>query len=111
MSLSRAQREELQRNEQIARPQLSKADGKEIYVENCAVCHDDGDLGAPITGDKDIWKTLLVNNMDELVMNTVRGMGNMPPKGGCEYCDTSEIIAAVKYMVEQSSDKGDYTLW
>ena len=44
-------------------------------------------------------------------MNTVRGMGNMPPKGGCEYCDTSEIIAAVKYMVEQSSDKGDYTLW
>jgi cytochrome c5 len=110
-SLTRAQWQELQANEKLAKPVLTRADGKVIYQENCAVCHADGDLGAPKVGDKDIWDVLLQKNMDKLVLNTITGLGSMPAKGGCLYCDTSEIVAAVKYMVQESTDKGDYALW
>ncbi len=110
-SLTRAQWQELQNDKKIAKPTLTKADGKLIYEENCAVCHAKGDLGAPIVGDQETWEFLLQKNMDMLILNTITGLGSMPAKGGCLYCDTSEIIAAVKYMVQESTDQGDYTLW
>ncbi len=32
--------------------------GKNIYKENCSICHNEGKLGAPPIGDKDLWKPL-----------------------------------------------------
>lgn len=89
-----------------------KIDGAIIYKENCAVCHDTGSLGAPKNGDTAVWDTILANtNIDTLILNTLKGINNMPAKGGCKYCTNAEVIAAVKYLVEQNKTKGDYKLW
>lgn len=86
------------------------ASGRNVYHENCSVCHDEGKLGAPKIGDKIIWKPLLAQNLDVLVEHTLNGAGH-PKNGGCPHCTTKEIIEAIKYMAEQSSDDGHYSLW
>lgn len=112
-SLTRAQRQQLEEHEMQPTLKYSVADGKKIYQETCAVCHETGALGSPKTGDKEVWQPLIAQNMDVLILNTLRGMDNMPPKGGCKYCSTAEIIAAVKYMVTESTtdEDEDYSLW
>ncbi len=85
--------------------------GKTVYQETCSICHEQGKLGAPKTGDKQQWAARIEKNFDVLIVNTLNGINNMPPKGGCTYCTGSEIIAAVKFMVQQSQVGNDYSLW
>lgn len=84
--------------------------GADIYTENCAVCHNEGKLGAPKIGDKAVWKPLIDQNMDVLIENIVNGKKHLK-KGGCDKCTTGEIISAIKYMVSQSKTEGNYSLW
>lgn len=87
------------------------ANGKEIYAENCSVCHNEGKEGAPKVGDKASWEALLTNkNMDILIKNTISGKHH-PQNGGCNHCTTGEIIEAIKYMASQSKTDGNYSLW
>ncbi|CAM4372172.1 MAG: Cytochrome c6 [Legionellaceae bacterium] len=90
---------------------LSLADGKRIYQENCSVCHAKGELGSPKVGDKLLWNGRIHQNIDVLFTHAIKGYNRMPAKGACVDCSTSEIIAAVKYMVQESKTSGDYTLW
>ena len=88
------------------------ASGKEIYEKYCSVCHADGKFGAPKLGDKQAWKPVLdKNNFDDLITYVMHGSAKKPPKGGCKYCNTADIISAVRYMVEESKVGGDYSLW
>ena len=86
------------------------SNGKNIYNENCAVCHNDGKSGAPKIGDKEAWKPLIAKNMDVLIENTMNAKDH-PKKGGCEQCSTNEVIEAIKYIVSQSKTEGNYSLW
>ncbi|MBI2786964.1 MAG: c-type cytochrome [Legionella longbeachae] len=86
------------------------ANGKTVYDENCAVCHNEGKQGAPKIGDKEAWKPLIEKNMDVLIENTVYGK-NHQKNGGCKQCTTNEVIEAIKYMVSQSKTEGNYSLW
>ena len=106
-SLTRSQWEDLKKGE------TAKIidSGKDVYNENCAVCHNDGKLGAPKLGDKKAWKPLIAKNIDVLIENTVKGENGHPDNGGCKHCSTTEIIAAIKYMVSKSKTSGNYSLW
>lgn len=84
--------------------------GKDVYNDNCSVCHNDGKLGAPKIGDKAAWKSLIAQNMDVLVEHTMTGEHH-PSHGNCEHCTTAEIIDAIKYLVSQSKTEGNFTLW
>lgn len=86
------------------------SNGKDIYNENCAVCHNEGKLGAPKIGDKEIWKPLIAKNMDVLFKNTIHGSKHLK-NGGCDQCTSDEVIEAIKYMVSQSKTEGNYSLW
>lgn len=86
------------------------ASGKDIYNENCSVCHNEGKLGAPKIGDKEAWQPLINQNFDVLVEHTINGERHTK-NGGCEQCTTGEIIDAIKYIVSQSKTEGNYTLW
>ena len=92
------------------KPKASRALGKEIYQQHCAVCHAKSHQGAPKVGDKKAWQPYLAKNFDELISVTLKGNAKMPPKGGCKHCSSSEVIAAIKYMANESSDR-DYSLW
>lgn len=93
------------------KPKASLAEGKRIYTEVCSICHDKGNLGAPIIGDKAAWEPIIKQNMDVLFVRTINGYNAMPARGACYKCSDGEIEAAVKYMVEQSKTNGNYTLW
>ena len=49
------------------------SNGKDLYNENCSVCHNEGKLGAPKIGDKAMWKPLIDQNIDVLVEHTING--------------------------------------
>lgn len=94
-----------------ARVKLSLADGKRIYQNTCSVCHAEGKLGAPKLGDKAAWANRIHQNMDVLFSHTLYGFNRMPARGTCITCTNEEILAATKYMVEQSKTSGNYSLW
>lgn len=85
--------------------------GVDVYQENCAVCHAKGKLGAPMLGDKQVWKPIIEKNFDVLIENITQGKAH-PKNGGCRHCSTREIIAALKYMMTKSAgDDSNYSLW
>lgn len=92
--------------------QLSMSDGKRIYNEStCHLCHNNGQMGAPRIGDAHAWRGRISQGMDKLFRHAIQGYGHMPARGGCVTCSDAEIIAATKYMVQQSSKGGNYDLW
>ena len=91
-------------------PQKFPSSGKDIYNENCSVCHNEGKLGAPKIGDKEAWKPLIAQNFDVLVEHTTNG-DQHSKNGECKHCSTGEIIDAIKYIVSQSKTEGNFTLW
>jgi cytochrome c5 len=86
------------------------SNGKDVYNENCSVCHNEGKLGAPKIGDKEIWKPLINQNMDVLIEHTINS-DRHPKNGGCKHCTTGEVIEAIKYLVSQSKTAGNFSLW
>lgn len=91
--------------------QLTLADGKRLYTQHCASCHEGQVAGSPKMGDKEAWKPLIKKGMITLFTNTINGYKGMSAKGGCTHCNDAEVIAAVKYMVNQSKTSGNYQLW
>ena len=105
-SLTKAQLLDLRKVEEKKRA----LNGGNIYTKNCAICHDEGKVGAPKIGDKLVWKPLIAQNMDVLIENTINGNKHLK-NGGCDKCTTKEVISAIKYMVSQSKTEGNYSLW
>lgn len=92
-------------------PKLTLEDGKRIYEKGCKVCHQNGDLGAPKLGDQAAWAPRIAQNMDVLFTHSIQGYKGMPKMGACYQCSQAEVIAAVKYMAQESNTGGDYSLW
>jgi cytochrome c5 len=105
-SLTRSQRTELREGGAASFP----SKGEDIYKETCSVCHDKGKFAAPKIGDKQAWAPLITPGLDVLVKNTMSTVHH-PKNAGCNMCTHSEIVDAVKYMVEQSKTEGDYSKW
>lgn len=84
--------------------------GKEVYLENCAVCHSEGKEGAPKLGDKTNWDRLARKNIDVLFKDTMHGKSH-PKSGGCSQCSSGEVLEAIKYMLSQSTTEGNFSLW
>jgi len=69
--------------------------GKELYVENCAVCHgEDGKLGA--SGAKDLTVSTLSDN--EVLQRINEGKNGMPPMKSA--LETKENVSAVAEYVK-----------
>lgn len=105
-SLSRSEWHDLAKGGEAKYP----ANGKDIYNENCAICHDEGKEGAPKIGDKAAWKPLIEQNMDVLYQKTLSSEDH-PKNGGCKLCSTGELLEAIKYIVSKSKSEGNYSLW
>jgi len=82
--------------------------GQKVYQQACATCHKGGLAGAPIVGDQTQWRSRMAQGMDVLADHAINGyqgsVGYMPPKGGQVQLTDDEVTAAVRYMIENSSD-------
>lgn len=90
--------------------QTSLERGQQVYEQVCSICHTSGLLGAPKLGDQAAWVALVKLNLDVLVQRSIDGYKGHPPRGACYKCSDADIIAAVKYMAQESGT-GDYILW
>lgn len=90
---------------------INLKNGEKVYKQVCSICHDAGQLAAPKLGDKAAWASIIQKNMDILFEHTIKGYKAMPPKGACVACSTSDLMDATVYMVQESKENGDYTLW
>ncbi len=81
---------------------LSAAAGKDLYAQQCHMCHDDGLLDAPKLGDKAAWAPRIAKGIDVLHQHSAQGYEKMPAQATDEVTAT-QVYAAVDYIVAQSS--------
>lgn len=90
----------------IADDNTSGPSGQTVFETNCANCHTGGFGGfftsAPDVDDPEDWESLAPKGIEGLTANTLAGIGDMAPRGGCATCTDEEIHVAVAYMLEKS---------
>lgn len=73
--------------------------GREAYVQSCAMCHANGVGGAPRPGRVEDWADRHTGGMAELLVSVLRGKGRMPPKGGNASLSREEAYGALDFML------------
>jgi len=76
--------------------------GKEIYETVCAACHATGALNAPKFGDKAPWAKLIPQGLEQLTANAIKGIRNMPARGGNPSLTDAEVGRAVAFLANQA---------
>ena len=84
-----------------AAPKVEKT-GKEVVEAVCGACHGVGALGAPKIGDKSAWGRLIKEGLDSLTKTAIKGIRQMPARGGNPELSNTEVARAVAHMANQS---------
>ena len=79
--------------------------GKQIVEAACAACHVTGALNAPKIGDAAAWQKLIKEGHARLTETAIKGVRQMPPRGGDPQLTDAEVSRAVAYMANQSGAK------
>ncbi len=91
----------------IAEPVEEVLSGPQVYNQACLACHGAGVGGAPVMGDAAAWSDRLAQSAEVMTDHVINGytgsLGYMPPKGGRVDLSDEEVIAAMNYMVDESS--------
>lgn len=82
-------------------PKVEKS-GKQVVEAVCAACHATGALNAPKIGDKAAWAKLISQGLDAITADAIKGVRQMPPRGGNPDLSDIEVTRAVVYMANQS---------
>lgn len=77
-------------------------DGKTVAEAACVACHATGAMNAPKIGDKAAWGKLTGRGLDALTASAIKGVRQMPPRGGNPDIPDVEIARAIAYMANQS---------
>ncbi len=77
-------------------------EGKAVVEAACAACHASGALNAPKIGDKAAWAKLTGRGLDALTASAIKGVRQMPARGGNPDIGDIEIARAIVYMANQS---------
>jgi cytochrome c5 len=80
----------------------SPKSGQEIFDSVCFACHKDGILGSPKLGDKAVWTERLAKGEATVVQNAIKGIFQMPPRGGNADLSDEDIKKSVQYMLAQA---------
>lgn len=73
--------------------------GRQVYQNNCAMCHKTGLNAAPKYGNKRAWTPIIEQGKEKVYENSLNGKGAMPPRGGKPNLTDQEVKDAVNYMV------------
>lgn len=95
--------------EQVARArdpapqsQTAAASGEDVVEQFCAACHATGVLDAPKSGDRATWQAReqAAGGMDGLLASAIKGIGQMPPRGGAPQLSDEQLRAAIEVMLQ-----------
>lgn len=73
---------------------------EEVYKTACFACHETGVLNAPKYGDKAAWAPRVQKGVDALYNNAIKGLNQMPAKGGRVDLSDDEVKQVVDYMLQ-----------
>jgi cytochrome c5 len=76
-------------------------DGKTVVETACAACHATGAMNAPKIGDKAAWGKLTSRSLEALTASAIKGVRQMPARGGNPDLADVEIARAIVYMANQ----------
>jgi cytochrome c5 len=76
--------------------------GKQIVEAVCSACHATGALNAPKIGDAGAWHDLIKEGHQRLTETAIKGIRQMPPKGGNPQLTDDEVARAVAFMANQA---------
>jgi cytochrome c len=79
---------------------VSKAE--KMYDASCKLCHATDTMGAPAVGDANTWESVMKKGMDTVLVNAIKGLGGMPPKGGNMDLSDDDIKEIVEFMINSS---------
>jgi cytochrome c5 len=82
-------------------PRVEKT-GKQVVEAVCAACHATGALNAPKIGDKAAWGKLIQEGQGKLTADAMKGVRQMPPRGGAADLSDTEFARAVAYLANQA---------
>lgn len=84
-------------NNQISFKTSPKLQAQHKYNQYCAICHEEGSFGAPITGNEISWERFpkKISKLTELAW---AGKGAMVPKGGCNECSLQDLEQIIRIM-------------
>ncbi|MBA2777780.1 c-type cytochrome [Billgrantia kenyensis] len=88
----------------VAETEANGIDGGAIYQRVCMACHDTGAAGAPRHGNVDEWADRIDKGWDELLANSINGIGAMPARGGNPNLSDEEVAASTAYLLEPVMD-------
>lgn len=75
----------------------------ERWSHSCALCHVDGNAGAPRMGNAEEWAPRLAKGADVLLQHTLEGFNQMPPLGYCMACEREDFVAMIDLMTQGMS--------
>lgn len=81
-----------------------KPSGREVFLQNCALCHVNGVAMAPRIDSRAEWEPRLSLGRQNLLSSVLRGKGGMPPKGGNASISDAQAAAGLDYMLEKLAE-------
>jgi cytochrome c5 len=89
---------------QVSDPNAPKVEksGKQVVEAHCAACHATGALNAPKIGDKTTWGKLIKEGLETITAVAIKGVRQMPARGGNPDLSDTEVARAVVYMANLS---------
>ena len=77
--------------------------GKQVYINACIICHQNGEMSAPIIGDASNWYLRLKHSgLTGLYRHAIHGLQLHASEGACVTCSDNDIIAAIDYILNDS---------
>ena len=74
--------------------------GKDVYTNACATCHNIGLAGAPKFADASSWGVRPDKGIEALTASVKNGLNGMPAMGMCMDCSDDELTQAVQHMLD-----------
>ena len=79
--------------------------GEEVVKAVCAACHATGALNAPKIGDSAAWGKVAAQGLEKMTEHAIKGIRQMPARGGNPSLSDLEVARAIVYMANQSGQK------
>lgn len=74
----------------------------EKWSRSCALCHINGEGGAPRVGQADEWAPRVEQGEELMLEHTIEGYNNMPPLGYCMDCSRQDFLKLTRFMAGES---------